>query len=873
MEQLPLTGSTYIDLPSSSSISPNPTFATTANNNGINNGLGTIKRFKPIETCDNCKERKVKCDRERPICGTCNRTKRECTYNFSASSKRERPRSEYEILQEQIEEVATIQFDQLNQLENMLENLIGNNGLPQATVAAPGQGDFNDIIQNGGASNSYVENFIPNPMANNFYGMYQTEEMSRPSLNQSISEETLQFTAQLASTLPKTNKPPSITTNINNASSQYTSDNMQFSDPVDKLTDELNSLNLFESTRYIGEGSLLMLSDGGEETIVPQTPTNLSQVEPELKLIPNPVAAKYLIDLYYQRVYRHYPHLRRKIVDDCLANLSKPQHFLLLNSIFFAASPFHADKDLRDGKPYHKRAIALLQNHCLQTPHVLTVVSLFILGLHTRTMGSAWIFHGMGSKMTFELGLHRKIKKIQMSDAIKEMRDMAFWGCFVAETWVSACYGRPSAIDEATCDVDLLPIPSDPEPDEETRLHIAWILHINLLRIFAQVRKYLYGRSKIEGTKREENQFRFLDAALGRWFYTLPNWLKFEEMATDVKGSLLGSIGGEMHTLFWTVLILLHSLNLTMFTTSPTNPTQEANRLSSQTICVHAATILLHWLDVLMNQVPDFFEQSCTALFAIAPAIRVLAWTTQRGDTKAESMVERLKEIKNEVKEIARRRFASGRLDGEEKLQGWFGKLKEEEAKNNKSPEAAAASSSSLSPDQVKNLSARGRNPNIARRRNNKSSDWRGETDNFKFTFDPASLENFHEQTQQSIPFQVYTDQQQLAPHQTDYNNQTYPDMQFSSTLSPPPNISSASTSPHPTVLSPHIDAPFNTPIFTGINNFIQPQQQLDIHNPVNFWNPSLNNNQYGVGFDAKIMMENGSNIVGHSNEEYVPTI
>ena len=54
-------------------------------------------------------------------------------------------------------------------------------------------------------------------------------------------------------------------------------------------------------------------------------------------------------------------------------------------------------------------------------------------------------------------------------------------------SWVSACYGRPSAIDEAMCDVDLLPIPQTPEPDHETRLHIAWILHIDLLRIFAQV--------------------------------------------------------------------------------------------------------------------------------------------------------------------------------------------------------------------------------------------------------------------------------------------------------------------------------------------------------------------------------------------------
>jgi hypothetical protein len=49
-------------------------------------------------------------------------------------------------------------------------------------------------------------------------------------------------------------------------------------------------------------------------------------------------------------------------------------------------------------------------------------------------MGSAWIFNGMASKMTFELGLHRKIKHIQMNPEVKEMRDMAFWGCFMAET-------------------------------------------------------------------------------------------------------------------------------------------------------------------------------------------------------------------------------------------------------------------------------------------------------------------------------------------------------------------------------------------------------------------------------------------------------
>ncbi|CAG8730794.1 14583_t:CDS:2, partial [Funneliformis caledonium] len=569
-------------------------------------------------------------------------------------------------------------------------------------------------------------------------------------------------------------------------------------DPVDQLADQLdNSLKIFESTRYVGTGSLLMLSDGGEEQIIPQIPDDLSSVEAYLKVLPNPENVESLVDIYYKRVYRHFPHLKKRVVLNCIKDLSRPQHFLLLNSIFFAASPFHPDVNMQDGRIYHQRAIALLQNHCLQTPHVLTVISLFILGLHTRKMGSAWIFHGMASKMTFELGLHRKIKnqQIKMNDDVKEMRDMAFWG---------SCYGRPSAIDEATCDVDLLSIPSNPEPDDETRLHIAWILHINLFRIFAQVRKYLYGRAKIAGSRREENQFRFLDAALGRWFYTLPHWLKFEEMARDVQGSLLGTIGGEMHTLFWTVLILLHSRNLTMFTVNPNTVTpnsfDDASRVSSQTICIHAATILLHWLDVLMNSMPCFYEQSCTALFSIAPAIRVLAWTAQRGDTKAESMVERLKEIKKNVRDIARKRQqgGEGRLDGEVRLQEWLDKAKADEAKNT---QARAGEYIMLDPDQYRkefSFIANKSKPNTRLRNNeDKSTLWPNDKDNFNFTFtvDTFSNNEFRDRSSQHLSS---PNDSSTVSHQ--YQQRT--NLLFTS-LSPP--NTSASTSPNPAT-SPNPD-------------------------------------------------------------------
>ncbi|CAB4409088.1 unnamed protein product [Rhizophagus irregularis] len=835
-----------------------------------NTTSATHKRFKPIETCDNCKQRKVKCDKERPVCGTCRKSKRDCTYDFSASSKRGRPKTEVEILAEQIEDIQSVQFQQLDHMESLLEMAVMKNGGTAITSSNTNDnmgGNMNFAIQNGAVDENFMASGVYN--WNNFY-----ESSPPPSLNQNLSEETLQFSTQLAASLPKPKQPETVP--VTDSMSYTANFGLPIQDPVDQLADKFdNSLKIYESTRYVGTGSLLMLSDGGEEQIIPQYPDDLSSVESYLKVLPKPENVESLIDIYYKRVYRHFPHLKKKVVLDCIKDLSRPQHFLLLNSIFFAASPFHPDVSMRDGRIYHQRALALLQNHCLQTPHVLTVISLFIIGLHTRKMGSAWIFHGMASKMTFELGLHRKIKnqQINMNDEVKEMRDMAFWGCFIAETWVSACYGRPSAIDEATCDVDLLPIPSDPEPDDETRLHIAWVLHINLLRIFAQVRKYLYGRAKIAGSRREENQFRFLDAALGRWFYTLPHWLKFEEMAQDVQGSLLGTIGGEMHTLFWTVLILLHSRNLTMFTVNPTNSmtSDDASRASSRTICIHAATILLHWLDVLMNSVPEFYEQSCTALFSIAPAIRVLAWTAQRGDTKAESMVERLKEIKKNVKDIARRRFMAqegreGRLDGEEKLQEWLDKAKEEEAKNT---QARAGEYMMLNPDQYRKefsyIANKGKRPVNNRQRNkndNKSTLWTDDKDNFPFTFTMDTFNNgFRDRSQPSNDPSIVNQQYQQQPS----NNPSMANILFS-TLSP--SNTSASTSPNPTA-SP------NPPIFGGqnviMNNNITRQQHT---NTSNIWTPQDNGsagmlNTFNGDIDAKLVnnYNDGNNII--SNGEW----
>ena len=298
-----------------------------------------------------------------------------------------------------------------------------------------------------------------------------------------------------------------------------------------------------------------------------------------------------------------------------------------------------------------------------------------------------------------------------------------------------------------------------------------------------------------------------------------------------------------------------------MFTVNSTNPTtsDDASRVSSQTICIHAATILLHWLDVLMNSVPDFYEQSCTALFSIAPAIRVLAWTAQRGDAKAESMVERLKEIKKNVRDIARRRFVKqeggeGRLDGEVKLQEWLYKAKEEEAKNT---QARAGEYMMLNPDQYRNkfshIANKGKkhaNNHQHNKTDNKSSMWADDKDNFPFTFTMDTFNNeFRNRSSQSSNEL----NQQYQQHDPSMSNILF------SALSPPNTLTSSNpTSPNPPIFSQNV-------IFKNeiMNSMSRQQQQT---NASNIWTPQDNGsvgmlNTFNDNIDAKLVNNNYNEI------------
>jgi hypothetical protein len=73
-------------------------------------------------------------------------------------------------------------------------------------------------------------------------------------------------------------------------------------DAMNQVIDSFKDLNIFQSTRYIGEGSLLLLGDddNNEEKFIPHGEQDLSNIDEGLKVLPDPETVEQLIWLYFE---------------------------------------------------------------------------------------------------------------------------------------------------------------------------------------------------------------------------------------------------------------------------------------------------------------------------------------------------------------------------------------------------------------------------------------------------------------------------------------------------------------------------------------------------------------------------------------------
>ncbi|PIA19021.1 hypothetical protein COEREDRAFT_38230, partial [Coemansia reversa NRRL 1564] len=70
----------------------------------------------------------------------------------------------------------------------------------------------------------------------------------------------------------------------------------------------------------------------------------------------------------------------------------------------------------------------------------------------------SWLYSGMAIRKAYDLGLHRGVSASRgktpalLSQTDMEIRQRAWWGCYIMDIMVSATLGRPTTIRDFTFD-------------------------------------------------------------------------------------------------------------------------------------------------------------------------------------------------------------------------------------------------------------------------------------------------------------------------------------------------------------------------------------------------------------------------------------
>ncbi|OBZ66071.1 hypothetical protein A0H81_13963 [Grifola frondosa] len=70
-------------------------------------------------------------------------------------------------------------------------------------------------------------------------------------------------------------------------------------------------------------------------------------------------------------------------------------------------------------------------------------------------MGMAWLLVGQAVRSAQDIGLHRSPRRLLISPIEKETRRKVWWGVYTLDQMLALAFGRPLAIEDADCDVEL----------------------------------------------------------------------------------------------------------------------------------------------------------------------------------------------------------------------------------------------------------------------------------------------------------------------------------------------------------------------------------------------------------------------------------
>ncbi|RFU30449.1 hypothetical protein B7463_g5885, partial [Scytalidium lignicola] len=228
------------------------------------------------------------------------------------------------------------------------------------------------------------------------------------------------------------------------------------------------------------------------------------------------------------------------------------------------------------------------------------IVAFGLLSMYLSETGSqadAWIMIGRAIRLGQDVGLHRSPERLRLPSEERNKRRFIWWCLYILERQLSIALGRPLAIDDSDCDVELPSELTDSSKNAQLTGFESFIhLHTILGGILKTVNSVKNANEWRSVEKYEELRSRVRESNLN-----LQKWAKYR-VPKQIKTATTGTMLAERHislSSYYSAVILLHRVFMP-------HPHRQSPLESSQAQirCAKAATDCIHGSSDFLRSVP-----------------------------------------------------------------------------------------------------------------------------------------------------------------------------------------------------------------------------------------------------------------------------
>ncbi|KAJ5885154.1 hypothetical protein N7495_009664 [Penicillium taxi] len=504
--------------------------------------------------CDECRLRKSRCSKERPICLQCRQLNKECKYSPKVTRS---PLTRQHL---------TYVEDRLHSFETALSRLFPGADL-DATLRL--------LLQN------------------------QDAQPKQPSSNSS-SRHSTPARPEAERVEPAPEALPQQADGFDWAEKELA---------LSDVTDGMAALSIKpEGTGYFGASSsvvpLRALLDHGFDLNIPVRSSRSGGVPLKAQLLqgaPSGLIEQALIDAFFLNYHTSYPFIHESTFRSQFHDPSLRPHGtawqILLNTILALGAWSIGDDSSDLDVTFYQEARTCLQNATVfETGNLTLVQALLLLSNYAQKRNkpnTGWNYLGLAVRMAMSLGLHKEFPGWKISLLQREIRRRLWWGVFIFDSGAAKTFGRPILLPEE-CVMDAkqaLNIHDDALTSATTSIPTESAGPTLYTGLIAQARFHLLTNSVyqrlISSPSITPEETLNLQKPMEEWYNSLPSYLHYPlqpllVQPTQPDADRLALVRNRILWRHWNLLILIYRPILLRWSARRWGPVSDGSSVSSE---------------------------------------------------------------------------------------------------------------------------------------------------------------------------------------------------------------------------------------------------------------------------------------------------